>query len=197
MKIFSLQGPHAVGKTTLFKNLINSYNDLSFGRLHFNKKDKVQIEGIVLSNYSDFRLNQECYFKQEQYRWHQLKEEVCEGIVLDRGPEDTICFSYTYPRFINANWNIDDLIPGFISKYIHQFSNKIIYLYATYEIIQKRMDSSVNRKRQVFEEREALFVLEKRYYESLGNTIFIDTSALSAADLVNQVMEIIRQDLSS
>ena len=193
MKILSIQGPPAVGKTTLLKKLVEKTKyDVIVNSEIFEKEKKMQIiKGYDLKSYSDFLKNQQSFFSCEYRRWQRVKDLECQALLFDRGPENTICFSYVYPRAINATWNIDSHIPTFIKKYILRESDQIIYLYADKLILEKRKSTDLLRERKYFETIMQYYELELEYYGKKENVEFIDTTCLSAEDVVAKCEKIL------
>jgi len=193
-KIISLQGPWATGKSSLIKALTNDITlDCSgfkeFGNEEREQRDKINLD---LSKKTDFIKNQEIFFKGELSRYEKIKKLSSKLVILDRGPEDTICFSRIHPRAINASWNIDKEINHFIDKYICYSSNIIIYLYADIDVLIKRKENDFTKIRRNHGKYLSLYYeLEKKNFSQLPNSIMIDTTNISKT----KVFEIVKEYL--
>lgn len=196
MKIISIQGPQAVGKSTLISNLQQEFKRGVLQGVQVEEKKPFNFpDQYNLENPEEFLKNQRIYFANELKRWEMLKNFKCYGVILDRGPEDTICFSYIFPRFLRAEWNIDAHIPALTKRYIKNTSHRIIYLTASYESIQARKLLDTTRDRNYCISSSEYWKLEKDYFASLDKTIIIDTTNCSQLEVTNICLDVLHDAL--
>ncbi|NLJ38530.1 MAG: hypothetical protein GX432_07180 [Candidatus Atribacteria bacterium] len=130
----------------------------------------------------------------ELARWDEIKNYDCEIILLDRGPEDTICFSYSYPVFLDVEWSPETIIPQLEKKYIKRRSDLIIYLDASVKALLNRINGDIRR-------RESLdFIInyskiEKDYYNKLSYVSYLDTTDIQPSVVALKCLDIIQEHL--
>jgi dephospho-CoA kinase len=197
MKVISIQGSQAVGKSTVIRGLVQSktYNIIGTREFGENEKRVQQIKNFNLEDRCGFLKNQVVFFKGESKRWSKIKEYPYDGIVLDRGPEDTICFSYIHPKVINASWSIEEVVPKLIEKYIKRESDVVIYLYAQKNVLIERKKQDTGRERLIFDKLLGYYPLEMDFYRGLKNTVFVDTTELSPSDVLKKCSRIVAKTL--
>lgn len=193
MKIISFEGPPAVGKSSVIKGIVDKTRFNIIATREFGEKEKKiqQQRNFNLNTKEDFIKNQIFFFRGEMTRWQKIQKYNCDGIILDRGPEDTICFSYIHPRVINANWNIDSIIPRLKKKYVLRESDIVIYLYAEESILLKRKTNDFSRQRLIFDKLLQYYHFEINFYSKLENTIFINTTELSLFDVIQACEQVV------
>lgn len=192
MKIISIQGPRAVGKSSLIDALKDN-SDFSlttmkeFGYEERKKRDLFQFDLTIKAH---FLRNQEIFFQGEYLRYKKIMKISTDYLVLDRGPEDTLCFSEIYPKIINKGWNIQRELQELKNKYIKYESDIIIYLDASIDIIKQRQINDNRKIRSNFSDYiSSYYKLEKEYFLKIPTTIYINTMNSTTKNVYEIVVE--------
>ncbi len=195
MKTISIQGPWSVGKSSLISGLssimeLDSYTMKEFGDEERIIRDKLDLD---LTLKEDFLKNQEIFFEGESLRYEKIRRLNHDYLILDRGPEDTLCFSEIHPKAIGADWRADAEILELSQRLIRFRSDAIIYLDATQETLEQRRSSDETKKRRNYKLYMGLYYhLEKEYFMNLRNCTRIDTTNLDASQVLSFCLKIIR-----
>jgi deoxyadenosine/deoxycytidine kinase len=194
MKIVSIQGPWSVGKSTLLGNLqkcsrLDIFTMKEFGDCERSERDKYNFD---LSVKEDFVKNQEVFFKGELARHHRIQSLSNAYIALDRGPEDTICFSTIHPKAIKAKWDIATELTSMVREYINYQSDLIVYLYADIEILRQRKIRDSEKRRSNFDYYLDLYYeYELDYFKNDSRTVFINTTDMTTESVFAKVMDLL------
>ena len=191
MKIFTVQGPWAAGKSTLLARMSTAYGNDILPVSEFGIQERRTRDGFKLdiNNRDDFVTNQEIFHRAEFERVKQLREQGVKQVLFDRGPEDTLCFSKTHPIAISATWNVCTEMQRLAEKYITHRSTKILYLRASKEILARRRKSDHTKPRKTFEAFIALYYdLELEFYAELPNVYFLDTDEMTSDEVMSEAV---------
>lgn len=187
MKIFTVQGPWAAGKSTLLARLSNAYGNDILPVSEFGVQERRTRDGFKLdiNKKDEFVANQEIFHRAEYERVNRLREQGIEQVLFDRGPEDTLCFSKIHPIAISAEWDVSAEMQRLAETYISHRSTKILYLRASKETLTRRRKNDHTKPRKTFEEFVNLYYdLELEFYSKLPNVWFLDTDEMSGEDVM-------------
>jgi hypothetical protein len=102
--VLSLQGPQAVGKTTVLRRL-----QKRLPGVHFDFENPYPVVakrnrlGLDINTKAGFIANQSLFIKAECQRYRSLPEG---RVVMDRGPEDSEFYTLTHPQRLGVDWDI-------------------------------------------------------------------------------------------
>ena len=191
MKIFTVQGPWAAGKSTLLARMSDAYGSDILPVSEFGVQERRTRDGFKLNINvrDDFVANQEIFHRAEHERVKHLREQGVEQVLFDRGPEDTLCFSRIHPVAISAEWDVSDEMRQLAEKYITHRSTKILYLRATKETLIRRRKNDHTKPRKTFEAFIDLYYdLELEFYAELPNVYFLDTDDMNGEEVMAEAV---------
>jgi predicted ATPase len=191
MKIFTVQGPWAAGKSTLLARMSTAYGKEILPVSEFGIQERRTRDGFKLdiNKRDDFVTNQEIFYRSEYERVRRLREQGVKQVLFDRGPEDTLCFSKIHPIAISADWDVSAEMQQFAEKYITHRSIKILYLRASRETLVRRRENDYTKQRKTFEAFIDLYYnLELEFYSELPNVSFLDTDDMSGEEVMTEAV---------
>lgn len=191
MKILTVQGPWAAGKSTLLARMSTLYgNDIlpvsEFGIQERLTRDCFRLD---INKRDDFVTNQEIFHRAEYARVKRLREQDVSQVLFDRGPEDTLCFSRIHPIAISAEWDVSVEMQRLANQYITHRSTKILYLRASKETLVRRRRNDHTKPRKTFEAFIDLYYdLELKFYAELSNAHFLDTDDMNGDEVMAEAV---------
>lgn len=191
MKIFTVQGPWAAGKSTLLARMSDAYGSDILPVSEFGVQERRTRDGFKLdiNKRGDFIANQEIFHHAEYERVKRLRELGVKQVLFDRGPEDTLCFSRIHPIAISAEWDVSAEMKRLAEKYITHRSTKILYLRASKETLARRRKNDHTKPRKTFEAFIDLYYdLELEFYAELPNVRFLDTDQLNGEEVMAEAV---------
>lgn len=191
--IVSLQGPMAVGKTTVACRLERRLKDV-----HFNYEDPYPL--VAERNRLRLDINMEDGFIQNQKLFIQAACDRYDrlpagSVVMDRGPEDTECFTLSYPLRIGVNWDVLSALAPELAELKERRSDHVLYLTASPEILLLRKHSDVTRGRRAFD-LEAFSIYED-WFRQNTDAVFVDVGLLAPDEVEELMYEMITTRLTS
>ncbi len=191
MKIYTVQGPWAAGKSTLLARMSDAYGSDILPVSEFGVQERRTRDGFKLdiNVRDDFVANQEIFHHAEYERVKSLREQAVEQVLFDRGPEDTLCFSKIHPIAISAEWDVTAEMRELAEKYITHRSTKILYLRASKETLVRRRKNDHTKPRKTFEAFIDLYYdLEIDFYAELPNVWFLDTDEMTGEEVMSEAV---------
>jgi hypothetical protein len=191
MRILSVQGPWAAGKSTLLARMSDAYGSDILPVSEFGVQERRTRDGFMLdiNKHDDFIANQEIFHRAEHERVKRLREQGVRQVLFDRGPEDTLCFSRIHPIAISAEWDVSAEMQRMADKYIKHRSTKILYLRASKETLARRRKDDHTKPRKTFEAFiDFYYDLELEFYAELPNVRFLDTDQLNGEDVMAEAV---------
>lgn len=191
MKIYTVQGPWAAGKSTLLARMSDKYGSDILPVSEFGVQERRTRDGFKLdiNVRDDFITNQEIFHRAEYERVKRLREQGVKQVLFDRGPEDTLCFSRIHPIAISAEWDVSTEMQQLAEQYITHRSTKILYLRASKETLTKRRKNDHTKPRKTFEAFIDLYYdLELEFYAELPNVWFLDTDEMTGEDVMKETV---------
>jgi len=187
MKIYTVQGPWAAGKSTLLARMSSVFGSDVLPVSEFGVQERRTRDGYKLdiNKRDDFIANQEIFHRAERTRVERLSKQGVKQVLFDRGPEDTLCFSRIHPIAISAEWDVSSEMHRLAGTYITHRSTKILYLRASKETLSRRRKNDNTKPRKNFEEFIDLYYdLELGFYAELPNVHFLDTDRMSGEEVM-------------
>lgn len=192
MKIFTVQGPWAAGKSTLLARMSTAYGNEILPVSEFGIQERRTRDGFKLdiNKRDDFVTNQEIFYRSEYERVRRLREQGVKQVLFDRGPEDTLCFSKIHPIAISADWDVSVEMQRLAEEYITHRSTKILYLRASRETLVRRRKNDHTKPRKTFEAFIDLYYnLEIEFYSELPNVRFLDTDDMNGEEVMTKAVQ--------
>lgn len=191
MKIYTVQGPWAAGKSTLLARMSKAYGSDILPVSEFGVHERRTRDGFKLdiNVRDDFVANQEIFHLAEHERVKHLRKQGVKQVLFDRGPEDTLCFSRIHPIAISAEWDASTEMQQLAEQYITHRSTKILYLRATKETLTRRRENDHTKPRKTFEAFIDLYYdLELEFYAELPNVYFLDTDEMNGEEVMAEAV---------
>lgn len=194
-----IDGPSAVGKTTLIHQLCNMMHSASF------------VDELLMQKsnpYSKWETPEDFLKKQLWFFEHTLKRYAistsesnqCNVQINDIGIIDVIIHTAIYPIANKLPWNI--FLP-FKNRIMNCYpnldlANIVLYLYASEETIRQRKSNDSLRVRNAFESNILLYPLQKKFYFMLNSTypnqVICFDAELNFSSLIKDVTKIIQRN---
>lgn len=191
MKILTVQGPWAAGKSTLLGRLSDAYGSetLPVSEFGVNERRIRDDRKLDIAKREDFIANQEIFHSAEHERVTRLHDQGVKQALFDRGPEDTLCFSRIHPIATSAGWDVSTEMQQMAEKYIIHRSSKILYLRASKETLARRRENDYTKPREKFETFISLYYeLELKFYREHTSAHFLDTDKMTAEEVMNEAV---------
>lgn len=187
-KIFALEGPKGVGKTTLLKNLKILCPDLDiFEGFQLNKSE------CNLNSKTKFYVNQKIYINQKISQYKEIRNTKNNSIVT-RGTENILMFTLKYSSLYNFKYNSKKKLKKEIKNLNLYKSDLIIYLDASNKNILKRCSNDNIKNRKNIEEWMKLWIIQlKNWFKKYDYLKIIDTNNKSPMDVAKEVKKIIEE----
>lgn len=182
--VISVQGCHAVGKSSLVVGLRNSLPTVECYCENTAQVDKKKHDThLRMDVEEEYYQIQEWYVALEALRFQGLPSY--KTVVLDRGPEEKDFYIRHYPRIVlRQGWDVEDRFAAQLQKLRDCRSDRILLLAASRETILRRY-SGDEKRRPTFET-----WLEKwhpevdAFFRSLPQTVVLTTDYLSKAEVL-------------
>lgn len=196
MFLIDIDGPSAVGKTTLIKQLRKEISNIvTVDELLMQKTNPY----INWKTSEDFLKKQLWFFENTLNHYSFINtDSLTDRIQInDIGIIDVIIHTRIYPIANSLPWNV---YPQFIndikSKYKNiDLANIILYLYASEEILEMRRQGDTSRIRNAFESNMKLYSYQKDFYRMLmkeySENVFCINTGLNSVNLLIKVKELI------
>jgi deoxyadenosine/deoxycytidine kinase len=143
-EIVSLQGPVAIGKTALIRELEELPNTRCVPEhLQLIDENRMTLPTFPRDQ-KTFLANQLFFLAVEHQRWGiaKLASQDKGRVFLDRDPLDTVILCFSYPYVFEPNWDIlHQIKPVVIEMYKSEnigLADRIIRLTAPWEVLQRR-----------------------------------------------------------
>jgi thymidylate kinase len=202
MLLIDIDGPSAVGKTTVIQLLRKEMtNSVTVNELLMQKTNPY-------SNWetpAEFLKKQLWFFDNTLQRYSHAKM-ISESDMIqinDIGIIDVIIHTRIYPIANSLPWNVYPQFKNAV-KNLYQninLANIIIYLYASEETLKIRKQYDTSRIRNAFESNMKLYSYQKEFYEMLMKNItekvFCIDTELDSGDLMIKIKETISKHMNS
>lgn len=183
-----IDGPSAVGKTTLIRSLCqNDAGIRTVDELLMQKKNPY----LSWETEEAYLQKQLWFFDQTLQRYTSLPVLDGELQINDIGITDVIVHTWVYPRVNLPDW---DIWRPFVKQVKEQFENLeladlVIYLHAKEEVLRKRQQEDIARVRGAFESNLRLYAGQKQCYAYLAEAFPEQVYLVEAEGTSEQVKE--------
>lgn len=183
--VISIQGPQAVGKTTALRQLQSQLPGVHFD---FENPYPAVAErtrlGLDINTNEGFVANQRLFIEAECGRYNNLPDG---RIIMDRGPEDTECYTLTYPKQTGKNWDIETQMAEDLAKLRQCRSTHILYLCASPETLLRRKESDAARGRGSFDLKA--FAMQEDWFRGQPQVEFMDVDAATPEQVARMILD--------
>jgi len=146
----SIQGCMAVGKTTAVNYLKKhaSYVHVSYEN-NSAVIQTIKTRHLNKNIFDDYVEIQKLWIQNEIVRWEEAQTHRCS--VMDFGAEEIEFYTWNYPKSIGVDWNIGLALHKELEQLKHCMPNRILFLEASEDTLQKRKEKDTSRSRTFFE----------------------------------------------
>ncbi len=173
--VISLQGPQAIGKTTVTKRLQQRLPKANFSFENpypiVAQRNKQKLD---LSTLHGFSQNQKLFIEAECKRYENLPDGLT---IMDRGPEDTECYTLNYPKTIGADWDMETILADDLKKLRKCKVDHILYLAADDHTLIKRKQMDSSRRKSTFQLDH--FIIYEKWYRKHPRAEFLEVEGMS------------------
>lgn len=194
VRIISLQGPMAVGKTSILERLACKIPD---AKVFY--EDIRHPLAIIKENqwnkdvFEDYIKCQKTFILHELDRYQKYANDSL--VFLDYGAEELWFYTINYPKTRGFDWPIASAMEKELSQLKDCFPDKVILLDADKSVLLKRKENDKMRHRQFFSySTEYLYPLKRTWLAEFPNITTIDTSYLTIDQVVNQICEVLLEE---
>ena len=179
-----IDGPSAVGKTTLIHQLYSEIPNVSFVDELLMQKSNPYSQWETSEDF----LKKQLWFFENTLKRYMITSDAKRGDVQinDIGIIDVIIHTVIFPIVNELPWNVFTQFKNYIINNYQNIdlANIVVYLYASEQILRQRKSNDTLRKRNAFESNIRLYPLQKKFYLRLEQTypdhVFcLDTSSNS------------------
>lgn len=187
--ILSLQGCMAVGKTTAVNYLKEHapYVNISY---EINKDIIQQVRNRKLdkNKYEDYLEIQKLWLNKEVLRYNKAKKYPCS--IMDFGAEEIEFYTINYPKSINKDWEIENVLKEELEKVRQCMPTRILFLDASDETLRKHKENDLTRSRNFFEHHlKCLMPLKREWFSKKDNVDYLMVDNLSKEETAKKVKE--------
>jgi len=188
--VISLQGGMAAGKTTLARKLEARLSDYYFS--YENSVPQVKLrkaKKLDIRKKEDFIANQRIFIQAEIDRYKRLP---AGKVIMDRGPEDTECYTLNFPASIGADWDMEAEMPDELARLRQCRSDKVVFLEVQADILKKRKERDTGRTRSSFESYiYKLHELEKDWFKRLPHCTVLPADKLAPDEILEKTLALL------
>lgn len=197
MILLDIDGPSAVGKTTLIHRLYHEIPNLSSVDELLMQKTNPYSQWKTADDF----LQKQLWFFENTLRRYTLesRDKAYDIQVNDIGIIDVIAHTGIFPIVNEFSWEVFTQFKNHIIKHYQNLSlsNIVVYLYAPEQILCQRKTDDALRKRNAFESNIRLYPLQKKFYfmlqERYPEQVFCLDAASNPASLTKKIMNILKQ----
>ena len=165
-----IDGPSAVGKTTLIHQLYREMPNASFVDELLMQKSNPYSQWKTSE---DFLKKQLWFFENTLRRYITTSDSKHSNVQInDIGIIDVIIHTAIFPIVNKLPWDIFTQFKNSIMNNYQDIglANIVLYLYASEQVLRQRKSNDVLRARNAFESNIQLYPLQKKFYFVLANT---------------------------
>lgn len=182
--IVALEGPRAVGKTTLLTAIQDTLPQIQVFS-GFKLKSSYNLD-----NETGFCDNQKEYIERKINQYNLVDSSKMN--LITRGTENVLFYTRTYPIIKGYNdWQVYNKLKEYFIRLNQQRSDLIIYLDANCEVLQDRNKKDTRQRLWFDKELRTWNMMMKSWFMRYNNCIFIETSNLNANEVHDHVFEIL------
>ena len=196
-----IDGPSAVGKTTLIHQLYREMPNASF------------VDELLMQKsnpYSQWKTSEDSLKKQLWFFENTLRRYITTSDskhsdvqINDIGIIDVIIHTAIFPIVNKLPWDIFTQFKNSIMNNYQDIglANIVLYLYASEQVLRQRKSNDVLRARNAFESNIQLYPLQKKFYFVLANTypnqVFCLDTDSNSTSLIKEILGFLNQNASA
>lgn len=196
-----IDGPSAVGKTTLIHQLCREIPNASFVDELLMQKSNPYSQWKTSE---DFLKKQLWFFENTLRRYITTSDSKHSDVQInDIGIIDVIIHTAIFPIVNKLPWDIFTQFKNSIMNNYQDIglANIVLYLYASEQVLRQRKSNDVLRARNAFESNIQLYPLQKKFYFVLANTypnqVFCLDTDSNSTSLIKEILGFLNQNASA
>ncbi len=196
-----IDGPSAVGKTTLIHQLYREIPNASFVDELLMQKSNPYSQWKTSE---DFLKKQLWFFENTLRRYITTSDSKHSDVQInDIGIIDVIIHTAIFPIVNKLPWDIFTQFKNSIMNNYQDIglANIVLYLYASEQVLRQRKSNDVLRARNAFESNIQLYPLQKKFYFVLANTypnqVFCLDTDSNSTSLIKEILGFLNQNASA
>lgn len=196
-----IDGPSAVGKTTLIHQLYREIPNASFVDELLMQKSNPYSQWKTSE---DFLKKQLWFFENTLRRYITTSDSKYSDVQInDIGIIDVIIHTAIFPIVNKLPWDIFTQFKNSIMNNYQDIglANIVLYLYASEQVLRQRKSNDVLRARNAFESNIQLYPLQKKFYFVLANTypnqVFCLDTDSNSTSLIKEILGFLNQNASA
>jgi thymidylate kinase len=196
-----IDGPSAVGKTTLIHQLYREMPNASFVDELLMQKSNPYSQWKTSE---DFLKKQLWFFENTLRRYITTSDSKHSDVQInDIGIIDVIIHTAIFPIVNKLPWDIFTQFKNSIMNNYQDIglANIVLYLYASEQVLRQRKSNDVLRARNAFESNIQLYPLQKKFYFVLANTypnqVFCLDTDSNSTSLIKEILGFLNQNASA
>ena len=196
-----IDGPSAVGKTTLIHQLYREITNASFVDELLMQKSNPYSQWKTSE---DFLKKQLWFFENTLRRYITTSDSKHSDVQInDIGIIDVIIHTAIFPIVNKLPWDIFTQFKNSIMNNYQDIglANIVLYLYASEQVLRQRKSNDVLRARNAFESNIQLYPLQKKFYFVLANTypnqVFCLDTDSNSTSLIKEILGFLNQNASA
>lgn len=196
-----IDGPSAVGKTTLIHQLYREIPNASFVDELLMQKSNPYSQWKTSE---DFLKKQLWFFENTLRRYITTSDSKHSNVQInDIGIIDVIIHTAIFPIVNKLPWDIFTQFKNSIMNNYQDIglANIVLYLYASEQVLRQRKSNDVLRARNAFESNIQLYPLQKKFYFVLANTypnqVFCLDTDSNSTSLIKEILGFLNQSASA
>ncbi|MCI8831906.1 MAG: hypothetical protein HFG43_13165 [Lachnospiraceae bacterium] len=196
-----IDGPSAVGKTTLIHQLYREIPNASFVDELLMQKSNPYSQWKTSE---DFLKKQLWFFENTLRRYITTSDSKHSNVQInDIGIIDVIIHTAIFPIVNKLPWDIFTQFKNSIMNNYQDIglANIVLYLYASEQVLRQRKSNDVLRARNAFESNIQLYPLQKKFYFVLANTypnqVFCLDTDSNSTSLIKEILGFLNQNASA
>ena len=193
-----IDGPSAVGKTTLIHQLYREIPNASFVDELLMQKSNPYSQWKTSE---DFLKKQLWFFENTLRRYITTSDSKHSDVQInDIGIIDVIIHTAIFPIVNKLPWDIFTQFKNSIMNNYQDIglANIVLYLYASEQVLRQRKSNDVLRARNAFESNIQLYPLQKKFYFVLANTypnqVFCLDTDSNSTSLIKEILGFLNQN---
>ena len=192
--VFSIQGAHAIGKSTLLRQLAAADPDIHVSHETVaDLEDKKAADRLDMTLLHDFCTNQRRFIQWEIQRYGSYRPG--EVVVVDRGPDSTEFFTLKFAEIMGLPWDAGTVLAGELRGLRACLADRLLYLCAPEDVIRERAAHD-DRVRPTLDRWLGRFEPSARKWFGLKpQCVFLNTSAIGPADVRDWTLDWMRREL--
>ena len=196
-----IDGPSAVGKTTLIHQLYREIPNASFVDELLMQKSNPYSQWKTSE---DFLKKQLWFFENTLRRYITTSDSKHSDVQInDVGSFDVLIHTAIFPIVNKLPWDIFTQFKNSIMNNYQDIglANIVLYLYASEQVLRQRKSNDVLRARNAFESNIQLYPLQKKFYFVLANTypnqVFCLDTDSNSTSLIKEILGFLNQNASA